>query len=145
MTSNSFKTQLVFPKEKLKRTWQLIDAKDQVLGRVANRIADIISGKTKSIWTPMQDVGDYVVVINTALVKITGKKKTQRKHFRHSGYLGNLREETMGDLLARDSNELVRRAVVGMLPNKRISHTMLQRLHLYSASKHPYTDQISKK
>src|SRR3954462_10926030 len=98
------------------RDWQLVDAEGKTLGRLATQIATVLRGKLKPTYTPHVDVGDFVVVVNAEKVAVTGKKREDKLYWRHSGYIGSIRSQSLGDLLERRPEEVLRRAVKGMLP-----------------------------
>ncbi len=126
----------------VERSWYLIDAKDQVLGRVSTKIARLLTGKDKVEYVPYLDVGDYVVVINAAEVAVTGKKEKQKTYYRHSGYPGGLRSETLEELRKRRPEEIIRRAVKGMLPKNKLQKSMLKRLYIFAGAEHPYQEKF---
>lgn len=126
----------------IKRQWHLVDVKGKILGRIAVEIAQKLSGKTKPEYVPFLDTGDYVVVTNAALIKVTGKKATQKKYVRHSGYPGGLTEESFSHLINRRPEEVIRHAVKGMLPKTKLGRQMIKKLHVFSDSKHTYTTQF---
>src|SRR5581483_2051813 len=108
-------------KEKdIKREWHLIDAKDKILGRISSEIAELLMGKSKPYFVRNLDCGDFVVVTNAKEVKVTGKKETLKKYYRYSGYPGGFKAEALGDLRKRRPEEIIRRAVSGMLPQNRL-------------------------
>jgi large subunit ribosomal protein L13 len=118
----------------VERNWHLLDAKGQILGRLSTRVATLLTGKEKTIWVPYLDLGDYVVVINAKEIAVTGKKESQKRYYRYSGYPGGLRSETLGQLRARRPEEIIRHAVVGMLPKNKLSDRMITRLYVYPGS-----------
>lgn len=119
-------------KEKeIARSWHLLDANGQILGRLATQISRLLMGKDKPSRVPYLDQGDYVVVINSAKVAVTGKKETQKRYFRYSGYPSGLKSEVLGDLRKRRPGEIIRRAVLGMLPDNKLRRTMITRLFIY--------------
>jgi large subunit ribosomal protein L13 len=124
------------------RGWHLIDAQGQVLGRLASRIALLLQGKHKPIYTPHVDCGDQVVVVNAEKVQVTGAKLQTKVYQRYSGYPGGLKEETLERLLARRPTEPLRRAVTGMLPKNPLGRRMAKKLHLYAGSTHPHGGQL---
>lgn len=126
------------------RGWWLIDATDQPLGRLATRVATLLSGKHKPTWSPHLDTGDHVIVINAAKVKVTGNKLSQKRYYRHSNYPGGLREETLADLLARKPERVIESAVKGMLPSNRLGNAMYRKLRVYSGAEHPHAAQDPK-
>lgn len=123
------------------RGWWLIDATDQPLGRLATRVATLLSGKHKPTWTPHLDTGDHVVVVNASRVRVTGNKLTQKRYYRHSNYPGGLREETLEDLLARKPERVIEVAVKGMLPSNKLGDAMYRKLKVYAGAEHPHQAQ----
>ena len=123
------------------REWYLVDADGQTLGRLATRIADILRGKGKPEYTPHVDVGDFVVVVNAEKIVVTGNKREAKRYYRHSGYPGGLRSRTLGDLLERRPEEVIRRAVRGMLPRNRLARKQLTKLKVYAGPDHPHAAQ----
>lgn len=128
----------------IKREWHLIDVNGQVLGRVSTEIALLLAGKSKPYFTRNQDWGDYVVVTNAKDVVVTGKKEKQKKYYRHSGYPGGLRVETLEKLRLRKPEEVIRHAVKGMLPQNKLRDRMLKRLFVFPEEKYPYEDKFKK-
>ena len=126
----------------MKRSWYLVDAKDKILGRVSTRIARLLTGKEKVGCVPYLDLGDHVVVINAKQVAVTGKKEKQKVYYRHSGYPGGLRAETLRELRERRPEEIIRRAVKGMLPKNKLQGPMLKRLHIFAGAKHPFEEKF---
>lgn len=124
------------------RRWHLIDAKGEVLGRLASRIAYLLMGKHKKEYSPHLDMGDYVVVINSSKIKVTGKKLDQKVYFRHSGYPGGLKKVTLGKLLAKNPGRVIELAVKRMLPSNRLRTRRMRRLRVFADEKHPYSDKI---
>ncbi len=122
--------------------WRLIDAENQTLGRLATKIANALRGKDKATFTPNQDCGDYIVVINAEKFKVSGRKEEQKKYYRHSGTPGGFRSETLGDLRKRRPLEVIRRAVKGMLPHNRLSERLITKLKIYAGAEHPHAAQI---
>ncbi len=128
-------------KEEIKRKWYLIDAKGQILGRLATRIARILMGKNKVSYTPHVDNGDFVVVINADKIKVTGKKMEKKIYYRHSGYMGNLKEISLKDMMAKHPERVITLAVKRMLPkNKTLKHR-IKRLKVYAGPEHPHEAQ----
>lgn len=121
-----------------KRHWYIIDAKDQVLGRLSTRIARVLTGKDKPEYVPYMDSGDYVVVINAKDVKTTGRKETQKMYYRHSGYPGGLKTEALKDLRIRRPEEVVRKAVLGMVPRGRLGDKLMKKLYIYASEEHAH-------
>lgn len=125
----------------IERSWFVVDATDQTLGRLATRIATLLEGKHKPIYSPHLDTGDHVVVINAAKVKVTGNKLAQKAYYRHSGYPGGLREERLEALMARKPEIVIERAVKGMLPQNRLGRAMFKKLRVYRGAEHPHQAQ----
>jgi large subunit ribosomal protein L13 len=121
--------------------WYVVDATDQVLGRLATRVAVVLRGKHKPTYTPHEDLGDHVVVINAAKVRLTGKKWTDKMYRHHTGYIGGLKETTAGKLREKDPTRLVTSAVQGMLPKSRLGHAMAKKLKVYAGASHPHAAQ----
>lgn len=126
----------------IKRDWHLLDAKNQPLGRLSTNTAKILMGKNKPDFVPYLDSGDYVVVINAAEVAVSGKKETQKKYYRHSGYPGGLKTESLADLRQRKPEEIIKHAVKGMIPKTKLGRQMLQKLHVFAGSEHPFKNQL---
>jgi large subunit ribosomal protein L13 len=123
------------------RSWRVVDADGATLGRLATEVAAILRGKHKTIFSPHLDTGDPVIVVNAAKVRVTGNKLKAKNYVRHSGYPGGLRSETLEQLLARRPEEVVRRAVRGMLPRNRLGEQMSRKLHVYAGAEHPHAAQ----
>ena len=123
------------------RQWHVIDASDVVLGRLASHVAVLLRGKHKPIFAPHVDTGDFVVVVNAAKVALSGNKLEQKHAYRHSGYPGGLKQRTYGELLAAKPEEVVRRAVKGMLPKGPLGRQMLRKLKVYAGPTHPHDAQ----
>ena len=123
------------------RQWHIIDAKGQVLGRVASRASRLLQGKHKPSWTPFLDHGDHVVVVNAALVRLTGRKEEQKIYRQHSGYEGGLREERARLVRQRKPGRLVEEAVHGMLPKTKMGEAMYRKLKVYAGPDHPHAAQ----
>jgi large subunit ribosomal protein L13 len=121
--------------------WHVIDATDVVLGRLASQAAQLLRGKHKAIYAPHVDTGDFVVIINADKVAISGNKLVGKKLYRHSGYPGGLREQTVGELLASRPDKLVEKAVIGMLPHNSLGRQMARKLKVYAGPTHPHTAQ----
>ena len=134
------KTYVATPQDR-ERNWLLVDADGQTLGRLATRIADALRGKRKPEYTPHCDVGDFVIVVNAEKVSVTGKKREEKLYYRHSGYPGGLRSRTLGEMLERRPEEVVRRAVRGMLPRTRLGRAQLRKLKVYAGPDHPHAAQ----
>lgn len=127
----------------IKRAWHLVDVKDQTLGRVATDIAKLLMGKSKAYFVRNLDCGDYVVVTNAKLIKITGNKEEQKKYYRHSGYPGGFREETLKELRERKPEDIITHAVKGMLPQNKLRDLMLKRLRVVAGEEHKYNDKFT--
>jgi large subunit ribosomal protein L13 len=125
--------------------WHVIDAKDQVLGRVATLAARLLQGKHKPTYTPFIDTGDHVVVVNAEAVRLTGQKETDKVYRRHSGFEGGLREERAVDVRKRRPVRLVEEAVRGMLPKTRMGDAMYRKLKVYPRAEHPHAAQQPRK
>ncbi len=123
------------------REWVLIDAKDQVLGRLASRVALILRGKHKVTYTPFLDTGDFVVVINAEQVAVTGQKLSQKVYQRYSGYPGGRRTRLLGDVLERHPDRVFRQAVKGMMPDGPLGRRLLRKLKIYAGPHHPHGAQ----
>ncbi|MBQ8555279.1 MAG: 50S ribosomal protein L13 [Clostridia bacterium] len=123
------------------RQWYVVDAEGQVLGRVATQVANILRGKNKPIYTPNVDTGDFVIVINADKVVLTGKKLDQKIYYKHSGYVGGLKETKYRKLLAEKPEEALRHAVVGMLPKGPLGRQMAKKLKVYAGAEHEHEAQ----
>lgn len=128
-------------KGKVEKSWFVVDAKGQVLGRMATKIATVLMGKHKSTYTAHVDVGDFVVVINSDKVRLTGNKENQKIYFRHSGFPGGLKERTFAEQMKRDSTRIVKLAVRNMLPKNILSRKRLSKLKVYAGDSHPHEAQ----
>jgi len=128
----------------IEREWQLVDAEGKTLGRLATQIADTLRGKDKPQYTPHVDTGDFVVVVNAEKVAVTGNKLDDKRYYRHSGYPGGLRSRTLREQLDRRPEEVIRKAVKGMLPRNRLSRAQLRKLKIYAGPEHPHTAQSPK-
>lgn len=130
-------------KDDVQRAWHVIDAHDRPLGRVATQVATLLRGKHKPAYSPSLDVGDYVIVINAATIAVTGNKLDDKIYYRHSGYPGGLRQETLRHLLARSPERVMERAVRGMLPKTRLGRRQFTHLRVYPGADHPHAGQIA--
>ena len=128
--------------KEIKRNWHLLDLSGQTLGRVSTIIAELLIGKGKVNLTPNLDMGDFVVAINAAKIKVTGKKLADKKYRRHSGFPGGFREETLGELMKRDPRQVIEKSVKGMLPKNKLQAPRLARLKVFKDEKHPYVQQL---
>jgi large subunit ribosomal protein L13 len=124
--------------------WQLIDCNDETVGRLATRIADVLRGKHRPTFTPNQDCGDFVVAINAEKVKFTGNKWDQKKYWSHSGFPGGIKGITAREMRDRHPEEILRKAVKGMLPKNRLSSQLIKKLKIYAGSEHPHSAQQPK-
>ena len=143
MDSLSYKT-ISANSATIEKQWILIDANNEVLGRLASQIAKILRGKNKPSYTPHADCGDYVVVINADKVKLTGKKMTDKVYTRHTGFPGGQRFATPADYLAKKPTFLLEKAVKGMLPKTRLGEAMFKNLKVYAGPEHPHAAQDPK-
>ena len=125
----------------IERRWYVVDATDETLGRLASRVARILEGKHKPTFTPNLDSGDHVVVINAARIAVTSDKLESKQYVRHSGYPHGLKQESLGHLLERRPEEVIRRAVKGMLPRNRLGAQQLTKLKVYAGPDHPHQAQ----
>lgn len=127
--------------QEIERQWWLVDAKDQPLGRVAVRVANLLRGKNKPVFTPHVDTGDFVVVINAEHVKLSGKKEEQKVYTRYSGYAGGQKTDSPKTLRQRKPERLVELAVKGMIPHHRLGRQIYRKLKVYTGENHPHTAQ----
>ncbi|KMY66638.1 50S ribosomal protein L13 [Desulfocarbo indianensis] len=127
--------------EDISRDWYVIDASDQVLGRLASQVAMRLRGKHKPIFTPHVDTGDFIIVINADKVQLTGRKDDQKMYWRHSGYPGGIKGVSARRLLETKPEELIRQAVRGMLPKNRLGRKLLKKLKVYAGAEHPHQAQ----
>lgn len=134
-----------YPKEnEITRSWVLVDANDQILGRLAARITAYLIGKHKPQYTPGVDVGDFVVVINADRIRVTGNKMENKMYYRHTGYPGGIKSINLRDQLARHPDRVIRKAVWGMLPHNRLGRRLIKKLKVYAGSEHPHQAQQPK-
>ena len=125
----------------VERRWYLVDAEGKTLGRLATQIADTLRGKTKPQYTPHVDTGDFVVVVNAEKIAVTGKKLDDKMYHRFTGYIGNLKSETLGQLLDRKPERVIEIAVKGMLPKNPLGRAMFRKLKVYKGADHPHEAQ----
>ncbi|MCC3773464.1 50S ribosomal protein L13 [Streptomyces sp. UNOB3_S3] len=125
----------------VQRQWHIIDAQDVVLGRLASQAASLLRGKHKTVYAPHMDMGDFVVIINADKVHLSGNKKTQKMAYRHSGFPGGLRSVRYDELLDKNPEKAVEKAIKGMLPKNSLGRQMLSKLKVYSGSEHPHAAQ----
>jgi large subunit ribosomal protein L13 len=136
----AMKTYVATPADR-QRDWYVVDAEGQTLGRLATRIADTLRGKRKPEYTPHVDTGDFVVVVNAEKIRVTGKKLEQKRYWRHSGYPGGIKSRTLAEMLDRRPEEVIRKAVKGMLPRNRLARRQLTKLKVYAGPDHPHAAQ----
>jgi large subunit ribosomal protein L13 len=137
------KTFVATPKTR-HREWYVVDAEGKTLGRLATQIADALRGKRKPEYTPHVDTGDFVVVVNAEKIAVTGNKRSDKLYYRHSGYPGGIRSRTLGEMLQRRPEEVIRLAVRGMLPRNRLARKQLTKLKVYAGPDHPHAAQTPK-
>jgi len=137
------KTYVATP-ENREREWLVVDAAGKTLGRLATQIADTLRGKHKPEYTPHCDVGDFVVVVNSEQIAVTGRKREEKLYHRYSGYPGGLRTRTFAEMIERRPEEVLRLAVKGMLPRNRIARAQLRKLKIYAGPEHPHAAQQPK-
>jgi large subunit ribosomal protein L13 len=125
----------------IEREWFVVDATDQVLGRLATRIASVLRGKHKPTFSPHLDVGDYVVVVNAGSVRLTGRKAEQKEYFRHSGYMGGEKAIPFETMMKTHPERVIERAVKGMLPKNALGRQMALKLKVYAGAEHPHAAQ----
>ncbi|MEV0085687.1 50S ribosomal protein L13 [Saccharopolyspora sp. NPDC003752] len=123
------------------RAWHVIDAEDVVLGRLATQAATLLRGKHKPTYAPHIDTGDFVVIVNAEKVALTGNKRTQAFHYRHSGYPGGLRKQSFGEVLEKHPERLLEKAIKGMLPKNKLGRAMGKKLKVYAGAEHPHQAQ----
>ena len=120
----------------IERKWYVVDATDMTLGRLASEVAKVLRGKNKAIFTPHVDTGDYIIVVNAAKVKVTGKKLNQKIYYHHSDYVGGMKETTLKEMLASKPERVIELAVKGMLPKGPLGRQMYTKLHVYAGPEH---------
>lgn len=125
----------------VERKWHVIDADGLVVGRLATKVADILRGKNKAIYTPHTDTGDFVVIVNAKKVRFTGNKLEQKKYYHHTGYPGGIRMKTAKELMSETPEKVIISAVRGMLPKNRLAKKQLSKLKVYSGPEHPHQAQ----
>ena len=123
------------------KSWLLVDASDKTLGRLSTNIAKILMGKNKPEYTPHNDVGDYVVVINAEKIKVTGNNNDQKMYYRHTGYPGGIKSQNFNDLIASYPDRIITSAVKGMLPKNKLSNSVIKKLKVYKGESHPHSAQ----
>jgi len=125
----------------IERRWYVVDAEGKTLGRLATQIADTLRGKGKPQYTPHVDTGDFVVVVNAEKIHVTGDKLAQKRYWRHSGYPGGIKSRTLAEMLERRPEEVIRKAVKGMLPRNRLARAQMRKLKIYAGPEHPHEAQ----
>ena len=125
----------------LDKKWLLLDARDETLGRLSSKIASILMGKNKAQYTPHNDLGDYVVVVNAEKIRVTGNKDTQKKYYKHTGYPGGLKSSTFSEIIEKNPENAILKAVKGMLPKNKLSSSMISKLKVYEGDNHPHAGQ----
>ena len=138
MSNKPFRTR----SSELKAQWHVMDAEDKTLGRLSSAIARILQGKHKPIYVRHLNTGDFVIVVNAEKIRVTGNKLQQKVYYRHSGYHGGLKEQTLSELLEKSPTRVIKYAVRGMLPKSALGRRMLSRLKLYSGGAHPHEAQV---
>ena len=129
------------PVNEIERKWYVVDAQRQILGRLASEIAIRLRGKHKPNYSTFQDTGDFVIVVNADKVRLTGKKLDDKKYYNHSGYMGGIRERTAKEILEKSPEELLYKAVKGMLPKNSLGRAQLKKLKVYAGADHPHEAQ----
>lgn len=133
-----------FTKDRVERPWYVVDLKGQVLGRAAAGVAKLLIGKTEPTYTPGQDCGSFVVVLNAEKIAVTGNKLLQKRYYRHSGYPGGISSKTLEQRLELQPNEVFRDAVKNMLPHNKLGKRLITKLKVYAGSEHPHKAQMPK-
>ena len=128
----------------VEKNWHLVDAEDKVLGRLAVKIANILSGKNKAQYSPNADLGDFVVVVNAEKVKVTGNKFSQKNYYHHTGYPGGLKTKSFEKMQEDSPEKIIEKAVKGMLPKNKLANQIIKKLKVYSGSAHPHIGQQPK-
>jgi len=134
----------VAKKEDLQKDWYVVDLADKVLGRAATQIATVLRGKHKAIYTPSVDTGDFVIVLNAEKIRLTGNKLSQKMYYRHSGFTGGITATSAEKLLEKKPEELIKKAVKGMLPKNKLGRQMYRKLKVYCGTEHPHQAQQPK-
>ena len=127
--------------DKIERKWYVVDADGQTLGRLTSEIAKVLRGKNKPVYTPHIDTGDHVIVVNAEKIKVTGKKMDQKVYYRHSDYVGGMKETTLREMLAKKPEKVIELAVKGMLPKGPLGRSMIKKLHVYAGPEHNHAAQ----
>jgi large subunit ribosomal protein L13 len=145
MSTTPYQTQNTTPyftKDRVERKWFVVDVSGQVLGRAASGIAKLLIGKSEPQFTPGQDTGAFVVVLNASQIRVTGRKQTDKMYYRHSGYPGGLRSKSFRDRMGENPSELFRDAVKGMLPQNKLGNRLITKLKVYDGGEHPHEAQL---
>ena len=127
--------------DKIERKWQIVDAEGCTLGRLASEVASVLRGKNKPVFTPHEDTGDYVIVINAEKIKVTGKKLDQKIYYSHSDYVGGMKETTLREMMNKKPEKVIELAVKGMLPKGPLGRQMIKKLHVYAGAEHGHEAQ----
>jgi large subunit ribosomal protein L13 len=135
------KTTKFAKKEDVQRKWYVVDARDQILGRMACQIAEYLRGKHKPIFTPHVDTGDFVIVVNAEKVRVTGNKMEDKVYYHHTGYIGHIKAETLKDRMENTPERVIKAAVWGMLPKNRLGRAMFKKLKVYAGAEHDHAAQ----
>ena len=125
----------------IERKWYVVDATDKTLGRLSSQIASVLRGKNKPTYTPSMDTGDYVIVINADKITVSGKKMDQKMYYRHSDYVGGMKEATLKEMMAKKPEDVIKLAVKGMLPKGPLGRQMIKKLHVYAGAEHAHAAQ----
>ena len=133
-----------YKRDNVEKNWHLVDAEDKVLGRLAVKIATILSGKNKAQYSPNADLGDFVVVVNAEKVKVTGNKFSQKNYYHHTGYPGGLKTKSFEKMQEDSPEKIIEKAVKGMLPKNKLANQIIKKLKVYSGSVHPHIGQQPK-
>jgi large subunit ribosomal protein L13 len=128
-------------KGEIERKWYVVDAKDAVLGRLATKIATYLRGKNKPVFTPNVDTGDFIIVINADKVRLTGRKLDNKVYYHHTGYIGGIKAQNAKNLLEKQPEKMIEKAVWGMLPKNTLGRQMLKKLKVYKGAEHPHKAQ----
>jgi len=128
-------------KSDIDRKWYVVDAKDAVLGKLATKVAVYLRGKNKPVFTPNADTGDFIIVINAEKIRLTGNKVTDKVYYHHSGYIGGIKARTAKELLEQKPEQIIEKAVWGMLPKNKLGRMMIKKLKVYRGNEHPHKAQ----
>ncbi len=127
------------------KAWQVLDADGQTLGRLCTQVATLLMGKHKATYSPHMDMGDFVIVINASKIRVTGNKLDDKIYFRHTGYVGGIKETPLREMLERHPERVIEKAVKGMLPRNKLSGSLLRHLKVYAGAEHPHEAQVNRK